>query len=87
MWCCVGTGMENHGKYGQFIYTHAHDSLYLNLFIASELNWEEKGIKLKQETRFPYEEQTKLTITQGAAAFKLMVRYPSWVTEDALKSR
>jgi DUF1680 family protein len=38
MWCCVGTGMENHGKYGQFIYTHQNDSLFLNLFIASELN-------------------------------------------------
>ena len=22
MWCCVGSGMENHGKYNEFIYTH-----------------------------------------------------------------
>jgi DUF1680 family protein len=36
MWCCVGTGMENHGKYNQFIYTHSGDSLFLNLFIASD---------------------------------------------------
>ena len=84
MWCCVGSGMENHGKYGQFIYTHQHDSLFLNLFIASELNWKEKGIKLKQETLFPYEEQTKLTVTSGTCKFKLMVRYPSWVTEGTL---
>ena len=59
MWCCVGTGMENHSKYNQFIYTHVKDTLFLNLFIASELNWKEKGIKIKQETNFPYEEQTK----------------------------
>jgi DUF1680 family protein len=43
MWCCVGTGMENHSKYNQFIYTHQNDSLFVNLFIASELNWKAKG--------------------------------------------
>jgi DUF1680 family protein len=85
MWCCVGTGMENHGKYNQFIYTHRHDSLFLNLFIPSELNWREKGIVIRQETGFPYEEQTKITITKGSSHFKLMFRYPSWVNEGALK--
>ena len=85
MWCCVGSGMENHGKYNQFIYTHSNDSLYLNLFIASELNWKEKGLKIKQETTFPDEEQTKLTITEGIASFKLLVRYPVWVSKGALK--
>jgi hypothetical protein len=85
MWCCVGTGMENHAKYNQFIYTHIKDTLFLNLFIASELNWKEKGIAIKQETTFPYEEQTKLTISEGSTNFKLMVRYPSWVNKGALK--
>lgn len=85
MWCCVGTGMENHGKYGQFIYTHQNGSLYLNLFVASELNWKAKGIKIKQETNFPYEEQTKLIVTEGSSAFKLMIRYPSWVAQRALR--
>ncbi|HJS56197.1 MAG TPA: beta-L-arabinofuranosidase domain-containing protein, partial [Chitinophagaceae bacterium] len=85
MWCCVGSGMENHGKYNQFIYTHKKDSLFLNLFIASELSWKEKGITIKQETQFPYEEQTKLTIAEGNSDFALMIRYPSWVKEGALK--
>jgi uncharacterized protein len=85
MWCCVGSGMENHGKYSHFIYTHQNDSLFLNLFVASELNWREKGIKMVQETQFPNEETTRLKITEGAAKFKLMVRYPSWVKEGALK--
>lgn len=85
MWCCVGTGMENHSKYNQFIYTHSNDSLFLNLFIASELNWKEKGVKIKQETNFPYEELTKLTISEGASGFKLMIRYPAWVSKGALK--
>ena len=61
MWCCVGTGMENHGKYGHFIYTHsaANDTLYVNLFTASELSSSTFGIR--QETLFPYEQKTTLT--------------------------
>jgi uncharacterized protein len=85
MWCCVGTGMENHSKYNQFIYTHVKDTLFLNLFIASELNWKENGVKIKQETNFPYEEHTKITISEGSSCFKLMVRYPAWVYKDELK--
>ncbi|MBS1564246.1 MAG: glycoside hydrolase family 127 protein, partial [Bacteroidetes bacterium] len=85
MWCCVGSGMENQSKYSQFIYTHSKDSLYVNLFVASGLNWQEKKIKLRQQTLFPYEERTSLEITEGAARFALMIRYPSWVSEGALK--
>ena len=79
MWCCVGTGMENHGKYGQFVYTHQGDALFVNLFVASELNWKEKGVVLRQETQFPYSETSKLTIAEGKGKFTLMVRYPGWV--------
>ena len=79
MWCCVGTGMENHGKYGQFVYTHVGDALYVNLFVASELNWREKGLTLKQETAFPYDETSRITITSGKGDFPLLVRYPGWV--------
>ena len=83
MWCCVGTGMENHGKYGQFIYTHVNNALYVNLFVASELNWKEKGLTLKQETAFPYAETSKITITSGKGKFPLLVRYPGWVKPGA----
>ena len=62
-----------------------HDSLFVNLFIASELNWKEKGIQLTQQTKFPYEEKTKLLITQGNSSFKLMIRYPWWVKDGELK--
>ena len=79
MWCCVGTGMENHGKYGQFIYTHVDDALFVNLFVASELNWKEKDIVLRQETGFPYAESSRITIAKGKGQFDLMVRYPGWV--------
>ena len=83
MWCCVGTGMENHGKYGQFIYTHRGNALFVNLFAASELTWREKGVTLRQETAFPYGESSRITVTGGKASFPLMVRYPGWVAPGA----
>ncbi len=81
MWCCVGTGMENHGKYGQFIYTKqdTKNELTVNLYAASELNWKEMGLKLRQETQFPYGESSKITITEGNGKFSMKLRYPSWV--------
>ena len=85
MWCCVGTGMENHGKYGQFVYTKKADNLFVNLFVASELNWKERGIVLRQETGFPYAETSRITIVQGKGQFTLQVRYPGWVKPDAFQ--
>lgn len=85
MWCCVGTGMENHGKYGQFIYTHTDDALYVNLFVASELNWKERGVVLRQETAFPYGESSHIVVAEGKGEFSLMIRKPSWVAEGAFK--
>ena len=79
MWCCVGTGMENHGKYGQFVYTHKGDNLFVNLFVSTELNWKERGVVVRQETQFPYAETSKITIAQGKGQFTLQVRYPGWV--------
>ena len=79
MWCCVGTGMENHGKYGQFVYTHKGDNLFVNLFASTELNWKERGVVVRQETQFPYAETSKITIAQGKGQFTLQVRYPGWV--------
>ena len=91
MWCCVGTGMENHGKYGQFIYTHVGDALYVNLFVSSELNWQEKGLTLHQETAFPYAETSRITITQSTnrrsqtSSLKILVRYPGWVSPGSFE--
>lgn len=79
MWCCVGTGMENHGKYGQFIYTHSGDSLSVNLFIPSELDWKEKGVRLTQQTSFPAAESSRFTINVSQPSrFSLLLRHPGW---------
>ncbi len=79
MWCCVGSGLENHTKYGEFIYAHAEDTLYVNLFIPSRLTWKEKKITLVQESRFPDEEQIRFKVEKSnKKAFSLKFRYPSW---------
>ena len=83
MWCCVGTGMENHGKYGEFIYTHdGAQELRVNLFVASRLNWTENKAIITQETQFPYSETSKLTVNlKKARKFRLLVRCPEWVAD------
>lgn len=84
MWCCVGTGMEDHGKYGQFVWTHEkgvkaeNDALYVNLFVASELNWKDRKMVIRQQTAFPYAETSVVEVAKGKGTFILKVRKPSW---------
>ncbi|KDN56230.1 glycoside hydrolase family 127 protein [Flavobacterium seoulense] len=79
-WCCVGSGFENQAKYGEFIYYH-DQGLYVNLFIPSELNWKEKGLTVKQQSRFPNEGTTELTLnTVKPVTMPISIRYPSWAT-------
>jgi len=78
-WCCTGSGMENHAKYGDSIYFHDDDSLYVNLFIASELDWAAKGLRVRQSTNFPQEETTQLSVhTSSPSRMRLKVRHPAW---------
>jgi len=78
-WCCTGSGFENHAKYGDTIFFHDDQSLYVNLFIPSELQWKEKGITLRQETRFPEEDRTTLTLhTTNPVKLTIKIRYPTW---------
>lgn len=84
-WCCVGSGLENHTKYGELIYAHNDKDLYVNLFIPSRLNWKEKGITLVQQTRFPDEEYVNLRFEESKKkAVNLKLRYPVWVGEGKL---
>jgi hypothetical protein len=79
-WCCTGTGVENHAKYGDSIYFHEGGQvLYLNLFIASELDWKARGIKVRQETTMPDGQESRLTFTcERPAALAVKIRYPAW---------
>jgi DUF1680 family protein len=78
-WCCVGTGMENPPRYGEAIYAREGDALLVNLFLASELAWREKGLVLRQETRFPDEARTRLAFRlEKPVVLALRLRHPSW---------
>jgi DUF1680 family protein len=78
-WCCVGTGLENPARYGEAIYARQGDALLVNLFLASELSWREKGLTLRQETTFPDENRSRLVLgLEQPARFALRVRHPSW---------
>lgn len=80
MWCCVGTGMENHSKYGHFIYTRdGNKTLYVNLFTASKLQSDD--FVVTQETAYPYDQQSKLTIGK-AGSYTVAIRKPQWTTAD-----
>lgn len=78
-WCCVGSGFENHAKYGEAIYYHNDQGIYVNLFIPSQVNWREKGLTLSQETNFPANETTQLSIrVDKPVRTTVYLRYPSW---------
>jgi uncharacterized protein len=84
-WCCVGSGFESHSKYGEAIYYHGDQDLYVNLFIPSELTWQARGVKVKQQTRFPEESTTRLTIeTPKPVEMPLHLRYPAWATNGVM---
>ena len=86
-WCCVGTGMENHSKYGETIYFRAADSLYVNLFIASEFSWKEKGLVVRQETGFPESDTTTLKFkAEKPVGFALNIRRPAWAVDGLFVS-
>ncbi len=86
MWCCVGSGIENHSKYGSMIYSHTDDELYVNLFIPSQLNWEDKRTEIVQINNFPYEAKTEIKVNpRRRTSFILKLRYPEWAEEGTVK--
>ena len=80
LWCCVGTGLENHSRYGHFIYTRSegNDTLYVNLFTPSRL--ESDKFQVTQENSYPEQPSTRITMDQGGR-FTLAVRHPWWTTD------
>ena len=62
-YCCDGTGLENHTKYGESIFFYAGDTLFVNLFIPSQLTWTAKNMTIKMETAYPQSDTIRLTIT------------------------
>lgn len=82
MWCCVGSGIENHSKYGEMIYAEFEDEFYVNLFVDSTVQWTD-AVSFTQSTNFPDEPSSELTV-HGTGTYAINIRYPSWVEAGAL---
>jgi hypothetical protein len=82
-WCCTGSALEDYAKLSDTLYFHDEDSVYVNLFVASELDWKESGIRLRQQTKFPEENHTLFTIEATPdKEWTLRLRIPSWTSEE-----
>ena len=80
-WCCTGTGVEEFAKTADTIYFHDDHGIFVNLFIASEVAWPEKGLRLEQQTNFPEEEGTALVFhSERPVDMALNIRIPGWAT-------
>ena len=78
-WCCQGTGMENPAQYGQSIYFHKDNALWVNLYIPSTLNWSEMGMTLQLTSSMPQSGTSQLTVScSQPTTAKIRLRIPSW---------
>ncbi|MEO6078619.1 MAG: beta-L-arabinofuranosidase domain-containing protein [Steroidobacteraceae bacterium] len=81
-WCCTGSGIENHARYGESIYAHTDDALYVNLFMASTLQWRERGLTITQAGNFPDSDTFVLRFTaRRRQNLKVRIRHPAWCAE------
>jgi DUF1680 family protein len=84
-WCCTGTALEDFAKLNDSIYFHDEDSVYVNLFVASHLDWSERGIRLRQQTSFPEENRTVLTVeSTSTERWTMRLRIPSWTDTGSI---
>jgi uncharacterized protein len=78
-WCCTGSMTETYAKLGDSIYFHDDDGVWVNLFVPSEVQWPEKGVRLTMETRFPDEDTVRLTMhASRSLRMPLRIRVPAW---------
>lgn len=82
-WCCTGSGMENFTKLGDTIYMHRDNSLYINMYQSSSINWTEKNVKITQNSSIPDGNTSKFTIS-GSAELDLRFRIPDWKAGNVL---
>jgi uncharacterized protein len=79
-WCCTGSGVEEFSKLNDSIYWRDGEGIYVNLFIPSELDWAEKGFKLRQDTKYPESPDTSLTVTAARpGSMTMRLRIPGWL--------
>lgn len=84
-WCCVGSGMESHSKHGDSIYWEDGETLFVNLYIPSRLDWDEAGMQLDLETGYPLSDEISLVVTRAPSRpLPIALRVPGWCSDPAL---
>ncbi|MDR3193793.1 MAG: glycoside hydrolase family 127 protein [Tannerella sp.] len=85
--CCTASGFENHSKYGGAIYSRSpeNDTLNINLYIPSVLEWKAQDLTLKMETGYPENSKVRVVIDKcpSKKSFALNIRIPAWATAGA----
>jgi len=79
--CCSGTYPQAVADYHDLIYFKDSTSLYVNLFVPSQVIWDHDGndIKVEQATSYPESETTTLHVNPTkSTAFNLKFRVPVW---------
>ena len=77
--CCYGTGVEAFAELAKDIYFHNDDNLWVNLYVASKLNWKDKGLRLEQTTGFPEAGTTSLILHPAKPTeMTVNLRIPYW---------
>jgi DUF1680 family protein len=83
-WCCTGTGVEEFSKLQDTIYFHDDEGLTVNLYIASQLDWQVRNMRVMQTTCFPQEQGTRLRFElQQPQTMTLRLRIPYWAGKSA----
>jgi len=70
--------MESFTKLGDTIYMHDDDTLYVNFYQSSILEWAEKGVTITQESSIPEGASVKFTV-KGDSAMDIRFRIPDWI--------
>ncbi len=83
--CCVGSGIENTPRYNESIYFQQDKSLWVNLYIPSELDWHEAGLVLRQEGDITRGEPVRFTVVRaGRESSAVNFRIPHWISGPAV---
>jgi uncharacterized protein len=86
-WCCHGSGVESFSKLADSVYFHDDAGVYVNLFVPSEVEWREKGVRITQDTAFPASDRITLRVQcDTPTRMALRVRVPYWATKGGTAS-
>lgn len=84
--CCKSSAMESHARHASFVWMHDGRNLVVDQFIASTLDWKEKGYKVSLEGRFPETDTIRIRFATAApAAFSVKVRMPTWCAKASVR--